>query len=109
MRCTALQDVTRKLVAILAADVAGYSRLMEADEEATIRALSACRQVFDKLVANHHGRVFGSAGGAAGWSMPRVLGGIDLAAGNARPAPIGLLAGANDGALDHPAEARQTD
>ncbi len=63
------QGATRKLAAILAADVAGYSRLMEADQEATIRALSACRQVFDELVANHHGRVFGSAGdpvGAAG-------------------------------------------
>ena len=52
----------RRLAAILAADVVGYSRLMEADEEATIRALSACRQIVDELVASHHGRVFGSAG-----------------------------------------------
>jgi len=52
----------RKLAAILSADVVGYSRLMEADEEATIRVLSECRQVIDELVANHHGRVFGSAG-----------------------------------------------
>ena len=42
----------RRLAAILSADVVGYSRLMEADEEATIHALSACRQVIDKLVAN---------------------------------------------------------
>jgi adenylate cyclase len=35
---------------------------MEADEEATIHALGACRQVVDELVTNHHGRVFGSAG-----------------------------------------------
>jgi TolB-like protein/class 3 adenylate cyclase/Flp pilus assembly protein TadD len=54
--------VERRLAAILCADVVGYSRLMEADEEATIRALSACREIIDKLVANHHGRVFGSAG-----------------------------------------------
>jgi class 3 adenylate cyclase len=52
----------RRLAAILAADVAGYSRLMEADEEATARALGACREVVDGLVADHHGRVFGSAG-----------------------------------------------
>ena len=52
----------RRLAAILAADVVGYSRLMEADEEATVRALSACRQVIDRLVADHRGRVFGSAG-----------------------------------------------
>jgi len=52
----------RRLAAILAADVVGYSRLMEADEEATVRTLNACRQVIDGLVANHRGRVFGSAG-----------------------------------------------
>ena len=54
--------VERRLAAILCADVVGYSRLMEADEEATVRALGGCRQVVDELVTNHHGRVFGSAG-----------------------------------------------
>ena len=54
--------VERRLAAILCADVVGYSRLMEADEEATIHALGGCRQVVDELVTNHHGRVFGSAG-----------------------------------------------
>ena len=52
----------RRLAAILAADVVGYSRLMEADEEATVRMLNACRQLIDGLVADHRGRVFGSAG-----------------------------------------------
>ena len=52
----------RRLAAILAADVVGYSRLMEADEEATLAMLSVCRQVIDGLIANHRGRVFGSAG-----------------------------------------------
>ncbi len=45
------EDIERRLAAIVCADVVGYSRLMEADEEATIRALSACRQVVDELVA----------------------------------------------------------
>ena len=58
----AQQDVTRKLAAILVADVVGYSRLMEADEGATIRTLDTYRQVIDGLVADHRGRVFGSAG-----------------------------------------------
>ena len=58
----AQQNVIRKLAAILVADVVGYSRLMEADEDATIRTLDAYRQVVDGLVENHHGRVFGSAG-----------------------------------------------
>ena len=52
----------RRLAAILAADVAGYSRLMEADEEATLHTLNAFREVIDGLVARHRGRVFGSAG-----------------------------------------------
>ena len=52
----------RKLAAILAADVVGYSRLMGVDEEATLRDLNASREVIDALVATHRGRVFGSAG-----------------------------------------------
>jgi TolB-like protein/class 3 adenylate cyclase/3-mercaptopyruvate sulfurtransferase SseA len=43
-------------------DVVGYSRLMEADEEATARTLSTCRENIEGLVASHHGRGFGSAG-----------------------------------------------
>ena len=52
----------RRLAAILAADVVGYSRLMEADEEATVRTLQSYRELIDGLVVDHHGRVFGSAG-----------------------------------------------
>ncbi len=52
----------RRLAAILAADVVGYSRLMEADEEATARTLGTYREIIEGLVASHHGRVFGSAG-----------------------------------------------
>ncbi|UVO33046.1 tetratricopeptide repeat protein [Bradyrhizobium arachidis] len=52
----------RRLAAILATDVAGYSRLMAADEEATLRTLDAyCRTISD-LVSEHVGRIFGSAG-----------------------------------------------
>lgn len=50
--------VNRKLAAILAADVVGYSRLMGADEEGTLSALKQHRQtVFDPAVAAHNGRV----------------------------------------------------
>jgi len=52
----------RRLVAILAADVVGYSRLMGDDEEATLATLNAYRGIIDGLVADHRGRVFGSAG-----------------------------------------------
>ncbi len=56
----------RRLAAILAADVVGYSRLMEADEEATARTLNAYRKIVDRLVADHHGRVFGIEAAAFG-------------------------------------------
>ena len=52
----------RRLAAILAADVVGYSRLMEADEEATLSTLDAYRRVIDGLIGSHRGRVFGAAG-----------------------------------------------
>ncbi len=52
----------RRLAAILAADVVGYSRLMEADEEATLATLNAYRRFVDERIADHRGRVFGGAG-----------------------------------------------
>ena len=47
---TAPAGVRRKLAAILAADVKGYSRLMGEDEVATLRTLTAYRQVIDTLI-----------------------------------------------------------
>jgi adenylate cyclase len=52
----------RRLAAILAADVVGYSRLMGGDEEATLATLNAYREAIDRLVEDRRGRVFGSAG-----------------------------------------------
>src|SRR5262245_9675781 len=48
----------RRLAAILAADVAGYARLMGADEEGTLARLQALRrELFDPQAAEHHGRI----------------------------------------------------
>ena len=52
----------RRLAAILAADIVGYSRLVEANEEATLRRLRDYREFIDKVIGEHQGRVFGSAG-----------------------------------------------
>jgi adenylate cyclase len=54
--------MTRKLAAVLSADVVGYSRLMGENEEATIRTLTAHRDVIAGLVQQHHGRVVDSPG-----------------------------------------------
>jgi adenylate cyclase len=52
----------RKLAAILSTDVAGYSRLMGEDEEATIHTLTTYREVMTILIQQHHGRVVDSPG-----------------------------------------------
>jgi adenylate cyclase len=54
---------TRRLAAILAADVAGYSRLMGADEEGTLERLKALRrELLDPRIADHKGRIVKTTG-----------------------------------------------
>jgi class 3 adenylate cyclase len=54
--------VQRHLAAILAADVEGYSRLMNADEVGTLRTLTAHREIMDRLIEEHGGRIANTAG-----------------------------------------------
>lgn len=56
--------VERKLVTILSADVAEYSRLMAEDEEQTLRIFRDYSKTFRALVDMHHGRIFNTAGDA---------------------------------------------
>ena len=54
---------TRRLAAILAADVAGYSRLIEADEEGALGRLKALRaEIIDPKIAEHRGRIVKTTG-----------------------------------------------
>ena len=57
-----MDRVHRRLATVLAADAAGFSRLTGRDEEGTLATLRAHRQVIDRLIEKHRGRVFGSAG-----------------------------------------------
>ena len=58
--------VERRLAAILAADVAGYSRLMGVDEEGTLAALKASRrELIDPKIAEHRGRIVKTTGDGA--------------------------------------------
>src|SRR5262245_54331326 len=57
-----MHRVERRLVAILSADGVGYSRLMADDEDATVRALAACRDGIGLRVQQHRGRVVDSPG-----------------------------------------------
>jgi adenylate cyclase len=56
------EEFRRKLTAILSADVKGYSRLMGEDEEATVRTITAHREVISKVVRKYRGRVVDSPG-----------------------------------------------
>lgn len=55
-------SLRRKLTAILAADAVGYSRMMSADEERTLRVLAGHRAVIDPLIASRGGRIVNTAG-----------------------------------------------
>ncbi len=68
-----------KLAAILAADVAGYSRLMEADDRATVAMLDAYRAVFRARVAGHGGRIVDTAGDSVLAVFPSAIGAVEAA------------------------------
>src|SRR5438034_8500069 len=70
---------SRRLAAILAADIAGYSRLMGADEAGTARALREHRAAADPLVAEHGGRIVKTTGDGVLIEFGSVVGAVDCA------------------------------
>src|SRR6516162_10936969 len=54
--------ISRRLVAVFAADVEGYSRLMGADEVGTLKGLTERRAILDRLIGEHRGRIANTAG-----------------------------------------------
>jgi class 3 adenylate cyclase len=73
------QRVERRLAAIFAADVAGYSRLMSQDEAGTLRALAVARQIMDGLIAEHGGRISNTAGDSVLAEFPSVVDAVQCA------------------------------
>jgi adenylate cyclase len=69
----------RRLVAILAADIVGYSRHMEHDETGTLATLSRLRVVADELIASHKGRITGTAGDSILAEFSSVVDALDCA------------------------------
>src|SRR5215218_9384694 len=57
-----LTEGTRKLVAVFAADVEGYSRLMGTDEVGTLKGLTERRAILDRKIGQHRGRIANTAG-----------------------------------------------
>ena len=83
----AAERINRKLAAILAADVVGYSRMMAADEAGTLTALKRHREtVFDPAVAAHHGRVVKLIGDGTIVEFASVIDAVNCALSVQRPA-----------------------
>jgi class 3 adenylate cyclase/pimeloyl-ACP methyl ester carboxylesterase len=72
-------SIKRRLAAILAADIAGYSRLMGEDEAATVRDLKGHQAVILPLVARHGGRIIDTAGDGILAEFPSVIGATECA------------------------------
>jgi adenylate cyclase len=70
---------SRKIAAILAADIVGYSRLMGVDEEGTLAALKIRRAIFDRLVSEFEGQEFGSVGDSLMAQFPSALNAVRCA------------------------------
>jgi TolB-like protein/class 3 adenylate cyclase len=73
------ERVERRLAAVLAADIAGYSRLMGADEVGTARILREHRAVTDALVAKHGGRLVKTTGDGVLLEFPSVVDAVECA------------------------------
>src|SRR5688572_31268202 len=71
--------VERRLAAIFAADVAGYSRLMNRDELGTLRMLTAHREIMDRLIAEHGGRIANTAGDSVLAEFPSAVDAVQCA------------------------------
>ncbi len=72
-------SIQRRLAAILAADIAGYSRLMHEDEPATVRDLKAHQSVILPLIGRHGGRIIDTAGDGIMAEFPSVIGATECA------------------------------
>jgi adenylate cyclase len=71
--------IERRLAAILAADVAGYSRLMEQDEVGTLQTLTAHREIMDRLIAEYAGRIANTAGDSVLAEFPSAVDAVQCA------------------------------
>jgi adenylate cyclase len=90
---TKTTDTERRLVAILAADVEGFSRLMGSDEVGTFRDLTERRAVLDALIGSHRGRIANTAGDSVLAEFASAVDAVQCAV-----AAQGALAEANAGA-----------
>jgi adenylate cyclase len=92
------ERVARRLAAIFAADVAGYSRLMGQDEVGTLQALTAHREIMDQLIGDYGGRIANTAGDSVLAEFPSAVDAV-VCAVEVQKALEGLNEGADN---EHP-------
>src|SRR3974390_1228957 len=73
--------VSRRLVAVFAADVEGYSRLMGADEVGTLKGLTERRAILDRIIGEYRGRIANTAGDSVLAEFGRAVDAVQCAVG----------------------------
>ena len=70
--------IDRKIAVIFIADVVGYSKHMERDENATIKSYTACEEILNKLLKKYKGSVFNTAGDSVLAEFPSAVNALEL-------------------------------
>ena len=70
-------EIDRKIAVIFVADVVGYSKHMERDENATIRSFNACEKILNKLLKKYGGSVFNTAGDSVLAEFPSAVNAVE--------------------------------
>ena len=81
MNGTSMSDevIDRKIAVIFVADVVGYSKHMEKDEDATLKAYSECERILKSLLDNRHGAIFNTAGDSVLVEFPSAVNAVECA------------------------------
>ena len=81
MNGTSMSDevIDRKIAVIFVADVVGYSKHMEKDEDATLKAYSECEIILKSLLDNRHGSIFNTAGDSVLVEFPSAVNAVECA------------------------------
>ena len=72
-------DINRKIAVIFAADVVGYSKHMEKDEDATLSSLNACNKIIEPLIKKQKGRIFNTGGDSVFAEFPSAVAAVNTA------------------------------
>ena len=70
-------EIDRKIAVILVADVVGYSKHMERDENATIKSYNECEKILNKLLKKYKGSVFNTAGDSVLAEFPSAVNAVE--------------------------------